>query len=61
MPSTLLAWHLKLAASKHDTSKRRNPGRPPTVPSIARLTIRLAKENPLRDTAGSTANWRNSV
>ena len=45
--ATLLAWHRKLAASKFDTSNRRKPGRPPTVPSIARLVVRLAKENPL--------------
>jgi putative transposase len=46
-PATLLAWHRKLAAKKYDTSKRRKPGRPPTVRSIARLVVRLAKENPL--------------
>jgi putative transposase len=46
-PATLLAWHRKLAANKYDTSKRRKPGRPPTVPGIARLAVRLAKENPL--------------
>jgi putative transposase len=46
-PATLLAWHRKLAATKYDTSKRRKPGRPPTVPSIARLVVWLAKENPL--------------
>ena len=46
-PATLLAWHRKLAASKYDTSNRRKPGRPPTVRSIARLAVRLAKENPL--------------
>jgi len=46
-PATLLAWHRKLAMAKYDTSKRRQPGRPPTVPGIARLVIRLAKENPL--------------
>jgi transposase InsO family protein len=46
-PATLLAWHRRLAARKYDTSKRRRPGRPPTVRSIARLTIRLAHENPL--------------
>jgi len=34
--------------SKYDTSRRRKPGRPPTVSSIARLVVRLAKENPLR-------------
>jgi transposase len=46
-PATLLAWHRKLAAAKYDTSGRRKPGRPPTVPSIACLVVRLAKENPL--------------
>ena len=46
-PATLLAWHRRLAGSKYDTSKRRKPGRPPTVPGIARLVVRLAKENPL--------------
>jgi putative transposase len=46
-PATLLAWHRKLAGSKYDTSKRRKPGRPPTVPGIARVVVRLAKENPL--------------
>jgi putative transposase len=46
-PATLLAWHRKLAARRYDTSKRRQPGRPPTVRSIARLAVRLAKENPL--------------
>ena len=60
-PATLLAWHRKLAARKYDTSGRRRPGRPPTAQPIARLVIRLAKENPLQGTAGSTANWRNSA
>jgi putative transposase len=46
-PATLLAWHRRLAARKYDTSKRRRPGRPATARSIARLTIRLARENPL--------------
>jgi hypothetical protein len=46
-PATLLAWHRRLAARKYDTSKRRQPGRPPTVRNIARLAIRLARENPL--------------
>ena len=46
-PATLLAWHRKLAASKYDTSTRRRPGRPATIRSIARLTVRLAHENPL--------------
>ena len=46
-PATLLAWHRKLAANGYDTSGRRKPGRPPTVPGIARLVVRLATENPL--------------
>ena len=46
-PATLLAWHRRLAAKKYDTSKRRKPGRPPTVPGIIRLVVRLANENPL--------------
>ena len=46
-PATLLAWHRRLTARKYDTSKQRKPGRPATVRSIARLTIRLAQENPL--------------
>jgi len=46
-PATLLAWHRRLAAKKYGTSKRRKPGRPPTGPGIARLVVRLAKENPL--------------
>jgi putative transposase len=43
----VLAWHRRLAAGKYDTSNSRKPGRPPTVPGIARLVVRLAKENPL--------------
>ncbi len=46
-PATLLAWHRRLAARKYGTSNGRKPGRPPTVPGIARLVVRLAKENPL--------------
>src|ERR1035437_8517537 len=45
--ATLLAWHRRLAAKKYDTSNRRRPGRPPTVRSIARIVVRLARENPL--------------
>jgi len=55
-PATLLAWHRKLAGSKYDTSKRRRPGRPPTVPGIARLVGRLATRIHCGDIAGSTAD-----
>jgi putative transposase len=43
--ATLLAWHRRLAARKYDTCTRRRPGRPPTVRSIARIAVRLAREN----------------
>ena len=46
-PATLLAWQRKLAAGNYDASNRRKPGRPPTVPRIARIIVRLARENPL--------------
>jgi putative transposase len=46
-PATLLAWHRRLVGNKYGTSYCRKPGRPPTVPGIARLVVRLAKENPL--------------
>jgi len=46
-PATLLAWHRRLAAGKHGTSKRRKPGRSPASPGIARLAVRRARENPL--------------
>ena len=60
-PATLLVWHRKLMARKYDTSKRRKPGRPPTVPRVARLVVRLARENRGGDTDGSTANSRSSA
>ena len=46
-PATLLAWHRRLAARKYDTSTRRRPGRPKVIRSIARIAVRLARENPL--------------
>jgi hypothetical protein len=46
-PATLLAWHRRLAAGKYGTSKRRKPGRPPARLGVARLVVRLARENPL--------------
>jgi hypothetical protein len=41
-PATLLAWHRGLVAKKYDTSGRRKPGRPATIPDIRRLVLRLA-------------------
>ena len=46
-PATLLARHRKKAAWKYDTSKRRKPGRSPTIRSIAHLAVRLLRETPL--------------
>jgi transposase InsO family protein len=46
-PATLRAWHRRLVARRYDTSTRRRPGRPPTVRSIGRIAVRLARENPL--------------
>jgi transposase InsO family protein len=45
-PDTILAWHRKLIARKWDYSKRRGPGRPRVADEIARLTVRMAQENP---------------
>jgi putative transposase len=36
-----------VAQVEYDTSKRRKPGRPPASRGIARLVVRLARENPL--------------
>ena len=44
-PATLLAGHRRLTARKYDTTTRRRTGRPPTVRSIARVAVRLAREN----------------
>ena len=38
-PTTLLAWHRRLAAGKYDTSKRRKPGRPSASPDIGPYLI----------------------
>src|SRR6516162_2451238 len=44
-PSTLLAWHRRLIASKYDGSKQRGPGRPRTANEIQQLVVRMATEN----------------
>ena len=45
-PDTILAWHRKLVALKWDDSKRRGPGRPPVKLETAKLSVRMARENP---------------
>ncbi|MFF1692265.1 integrase core domain-containing protein [Streptomyces sp. NPDC058257] len=44
-PGTLLRWHTDLV-KRHWTYKRRGPGRPPTRPSVRKLVLRMAAENP---------------
>jgi transposase InsO family protein len=44
-PGTLLRWHADLVTRRW-TYRRRRPGRPPTHPSIRKLILRMARENP---------------
>jgi hypothetical protein len=44
-PGTLLRWHSDLITRRW-TTKRQQPGRPPTSPPLRRLILRLAGENP---------------
>jgi putative transposase len=44
-PGTLLRWHSDLITRRW-TTKRQQPGRPPTSPPLHRLILRLAGENP---------------
>ena len=47
LPDTILGWHRKLVAIKHDYSgRRRGPGRPPVMNEIRKLIVRFANENP---------------
>lgn len=46
-PDTILGWHRKLVAIKHDYSgRRRGAGRPPIMKEIRALIVRFASENP---------------
>jgi transposase InsO family protein len=45
-PDTLLRWYRELVASKWDYSRRRGPGRPRIMRTIADLIMRMALENP---------------
>jgi putative transposase len=44
-PGTLLRWHSD-GITRRWTTKRQQPGRPPTSPPLRRLILRLAGENP---------------
>lgn len=45
-PDTILGWHRKLVAKKHDHSAKRGPGRPRTAVDIRQLIVQMAEENP---------------
>ncbi len=46
-PETVLRWHRDLIARRHARiSRPRRAGRPPTIRSVRRLVLRLARENP---------------
>jgi putative transposase len=44
-PATILRWHRELVARKW-TYKRSRTGRPPLDPSLGRLIVQMAKDNP---------------
>jgi putative transposase len=44
-PRTLLRWHARLVR-QHRTYPHRTPGRPRTAPSIRRLVLEMARDNP---------------
>ena len=44
-PETLLAWHRRLIAQKHDGTANRRPGRPRKAGEIEALIVRMAEEN----------------
>ena len=45
-PDTILRWHRKLVAAKHDYSdRRRRIGRPPLPEEVVLLVLRMANEN----------------
>ena len=49
-PDTILGWHRKLIAIKHDYSdRRRRPGRPPIMKQIREFILRFANDISDRD------------
>jgi hypothetical protein len=45
-PDTLLRWYRNLVAKKYNGSRRRTTGRPTTAAVIAKLAVRMARDNP---------------
>jgi putative transposase len=44
-PDTLLRWYRQLVARKYDGSERRGPGRPQKHGILAKLILRMARDN----------------
>jgi putative transposase len=59
-PATILRWHWELVARKW-TYKRSRTGRPPLDPSLGRLIVQMAKDNPRWASSGSRARWEPGV
>jgi hypothetical protein len=56
-PDTILRWHRDIVRRRWAAgSMRGKTGRPATRRNIRALVLRLARENPARGTAGSTAS-----
>ena len=57
-PDTILRWHRDIVCRRRAArSERGRTGRPATRRRVKALVLRLARENPDGDTAGSTASW----
>jgi len=59
-PATILHWHPELVARKW-TYQRSKTGRPPLVPSLGRLVVQMAEDNPAGGSSGSKASCRDSA
>ena len=57
-PATILRWHGDLVARKWDYTSWRRQGRPSSGPSIRKLIVRMARENPAWVTGESKMSWR---
>ena len=57
-PDTIVRWHRGIAGRRWAArSMRGTSGRPAARRTIRALVLRLARENPERGDAGSTASW----
>jgi putative transposase len=58
-PDTIVRWHRDIARRRWAArSMRGKSGRPATRRNVRALVLRLARDSPDGDTAGSTASWR---